>query len=185
MYKSHRNLFNSVRFGIQNVVILLLRANQRTSGRASECMLKYEHEHNDLFYTHIKTRAQHLNLSFVSKHLRLCCRFSFSRWPSSVQLKLDLNCTLFCSRTYTQHMSCRSNGVRNHLSPNLWFSLAFLCFAFFSDFFSYFINCSVCSRGAQTHSQFQKHFMHVFFLLCNELFSCCVVVCPTFFRTHH
>lgn len=34
-----------------------------------EYVMKCEHGHNDLFVTHIKTHAQHLNLSFIFKNI--------------------------------------------------------------------------------------------------------------------
>lgn len=117
-----------VRFGIQNIV-----------KRASECVMKCEHGHNDL--SHINIRTQHLNLSFIFKYLWIFVVFFF-RWPSSIWFKFTW---ITCCFVHA-HMSCRSNGVQSHLSPNLWFSLAFfLCLVFFFHiFFPYFIDYSVC-----------------------------------------
>lgn len=130
-YKSKPKIYSIrslVRFGIQNIV-----------KRASECVMKCEHGHNDL--SHINIRTQHLNLSFIFKYLWIFVVFFF-RWPSSIWFKFTW---ITCCFVHA-HMSCRSNGVQSHLSPNLWFSLAFfLCLVFFFHiFFPYFIDYSVC-----------------------------------------
>lgn len=109
-------LFNSFLFSIRYVIHVQirpkfipfssLRYSERwysAAERASECMMICEHRHNDLF-SHIKTHAQHLNLSFVFKHSRIfvvsfLLFFSLAIFNSTETL--DLNCMLFCSRTYS------------------------------------------------------------------------------------
>lgn len=118
--------------------------------------MKCEHGHNDLFL-HKKTHAQHLNLSFIFKHIMNFCRFFCHAGHLQFNLNLLELLAILFTHTHTHkpiriHSPCRSTGVQNNLSPNLWSSF-FLFSVYFHHLFSYFINLSVCLWARRhTHS---------------------------------
>lgn len=144
-----------------------------------------------IFFLHIKKHTHsiwicHLysNIYEFSRVVEFFFFFFSLAIFNSTGTPLELH-AIFCSRTYISicHAVQAVYKIICHLISG-FFSLAFfLCSAYFFHFFlPYFINCSVCSRGARTHDFKSTLCMFSFFSVTN--FFHVVLFCVLPFSAH-